>query len=66
MKITTIKLQKSTKERLDKLKKYPKESYEEVLQEVLHILNVCRANPEKARSSLVFIDKQNRKIKQKL
>lgn len=54
--ITTIKLEKSTKERLDKLKIYKRETYDEVLNNLLNILNVCKLNPEQARSKLRKID----------
>jgi hypothetical protein len=42
---TTIKITRKTKQRLDNLREYKKESYEEVLEKILHILNI-------------FIDKQ--------
>jgi len=55
--ITTIKLQKNTKDRLDKLKVYKRESYDEVIQKVLEILNIVRTNPESARAKLISIDR---------
>lgn len=55
--ITTIKLSKKTKERLDKLKVYKRESYEEIIQKVLEILNLVRTSPETARAKLIGIDK---------
>jgi len=57
MEITTIKLEKSTKRRLDKLKVHKRESYDDVLQKILSILNVCRANPIQARMKLKEIDR---------
>ena len=45
---TTIKLRQETKKRLDRLKEYERESYEEVLRKILFILNLSRKNPEKA------------------
>jgi len=63
--ITTIKLNKKTKERIDKLKIHSRESYEELLQRMLGILNVTLSNPEKARAKLVSIEKQNKIMKQK-
>ncbi len=56
-KITTIKLDKTTKFRLDKLKVHKKESYDEVIQMVLYILNLCKANPMAARSKLIGLDR---------
>lgn len=55
-KITTIKLKKETKDRLDHLKEYERESYEEILRKVLYILNTLRGNPDAARSILKSID----------
>ncbi|MBT4166105.1 hypothetical protein HOE04_03645 [archaeon] len=46
--VTTIKLRRETKRRLDRLKEHPRESYEEVLQKILFILNLSRKSPERA------------------
>lgn len=56
-KITTIKLDEETKKRLDKLKVHPKESYDEILQKILFILNLCKAGSREARDRLLAIDK---------
>ncbi len=55
-KITTIKIKKDTKLRLDHLKEYKRESYEEIIEKILHILNVVRGNPEAAQGILRNID----------
>lgn len=55
-KITTIKLKKDTKLRLDHFKEYKRESYEEILLKMLHILNTARNNPEGAQGILRNID----------
>ena len=57
MEITTIKLKKNTKDRLDKLKIHNRESYDEAIQKILEILNICRVNPEKARMKLAELNK---------
>jgi len=57
IKITTVKIDRETKARLDKLKVHPKESYDEIIQKILFILNLCKANPEEARGRLIAIDK---------
>ena len=44
-KITTIKLEKSTKDRLDGLKEHHRESYDEVIQKVLNIINITVRSP---------------------
>lgn len=56
-KITTIKLDKETKNRLDKLKVHHKESYDEILQKILYILNLCKSGSNEARARLLAIDK---------
>ena len=61
--ITTIKVNKKTKDRIDKLRVHKRETYDEILQRVLSILNICISNPEKARSKLVSIERQKRIIK---
>lgn len=59
-KTTTIKLERETKARLDHLKEYKRETYDEILQKMLNILNLCRASPEKARGRLIAIDRQKK------
>ena len=61
MKITTIKLQKKTKLRLDKLKSYKRETYEDILQKILDVLNTCRINPGMAKAKLIQIDAEHKK-----
>jgi len=63
-KITTIKITKETKNRLDRLKEHHREAYEEVLRKVLFILNTTKKNPEKAQRILNKID-STQKRKQK-
>ena len=53
---TTIKIAKKTKARLDTLKEYKRESYEEIVEKILEVLNTCRASPAKARDKLIQID----------
>ena len=57
VKITTIKIDKETKIRLDKPKVHAKESYDEIIQKILFILNLCKASPEEAKGRLLAIDK---------
>ena len=42
---TTIKLREETKKRLDGLKEYERESYDEVINKVLNIINITIRNP---------------------
>ncbi|MBX4195962.1 hypothetical protein KW805_00025 [Candidatus Pacearchaeota archaeon] len=63
---TTIKLNKSTKKRLDSFKEYKRETYEEILDKILYILNVCKMSPLKARVKLIKIDRQHKENTQRL
>ena len=54
--ITTIKIEKQTKLRLNRLKEYERETYNQTIKKMLFILNTCRENPEKARKILRNID----------
>ncbi len=55
--ITTIKLNKKTKGRLENLRTHKRETYDEVIQKMLNILNICKASPEQARIRLRNIDR---------
>ncbi len=59
--ITTVKLKRKTKQRLDNLRVYRRETYNEILEKILDVLNLCRLNPEIARAKLITIDKAKRK-----
>ena len=54
---TTIKLDRKTKFRLDKLKMHKRESYDEILNKIINILNTCKVNPEKAKIKLKRLDR---------
>ena len=58
---TTIKLTKKTKARLDNLKVYKHETYEEVLVKMLEILNLARNQSEQAKIRLIDIDKERKR-----
>ncbi|MFH1290121.1 MAG: hypothetical protein ABIH92_01815 [Nanoarchaeota archaeon] len=55
--ITTIKLKKKTKNRLDKLRKHKRESYEEIVERILGLLNVLRSEPFEAQEKLFSLEK---------
>jgi len=61
-KITTIKLYKETKERIEKFRSYKRESYDEIMQKILEILNLSRANPERARARLLGLERKKRRV----
>ena len=58
--ISTIKLSKHTKERLLKLKVYKNETFEEIIESMLNTLNICKQDPEKAKSTLHNLDEQRK------
>jgi hypothetical protein len=55
--ITTIKLYKETKLRIEKLREHRRESYDEILRKMLGILSMARTEPEKARMILNRVHK---------
>ena len=63
--ITTLKLQKQTKTRLDNLRSHKRDSYDDILQRILSILNICRVNPEKAKSRLLAIERYRKRASRK-
>ena len=64
--ITTIKLERETKKRLDKLKEHKRESYDETLRKILWILNTVRTEPEKAKKFLRTMDERKKRLFKKL
>ena len=60
-KITTIKISTETKERMDKLKEYERETYNDVLNKIFYVLNTCKKEPEKAQKTLENIDRRIKK-----
>jgi len=61
--ITTIKLQKHTKARLEKLREHKRETYDDLLRKMLWILSTIKTDTEKARYTLDKIDELQKKIK---
>lgn len=59
--VTTIKISTETRERLAKLKEYERETFDEVLNKVLYVLNMCKKEPEKAKKFLENIDRRIKK-----
>ncbi len=65
--ITTIKLRKETKRRLEKLKEHPRETYDDIIRKMLFILNTVKKEPEEAKEILERIDElRKRMIEEKL
>jgi hypothetical protein len=60
-KITTIKVESETKERLERLKEHKRETYNEVIKKILYILNQIRKDPISANRILGKIDSNIRR-----
>jgi len=60
--ITTIKLKMKTKDRLGKLRVHRRETFDEILQSMLEILNICRTNPERAQRRLRVLEKRAKAV----
>ena len=58
--ISTIKLSKKTKERLLKLKVYKNETFEEIIEKMLNILNLFKQSPEQAKQTLNSLEQQRK------
>lgn len=59
--ITTIKVSRKTKARIDTLRSYKRESYEEIMEKIFNVLNLCRLNPGQAQARLVSIDRERKR-----
>ncbi|MEM0465329.1 MAG: hypothetical protein QXW97_01355 [Candidatus Pacearchaeota archaeon] len=59
--VTTIKISSETRERLTKLKEYERETFDEILNKILYVLNICKKDPEKAKKFLENIDRRIKK-----
>jgi hypothetical protein len=60
--ITTIKIQKETKTRIEKLREHKRETYDDILRKILYVLNTNRDDPDKARKILVKIDELRKRM----
>jgi len=60
-KITTIKLDGETKIRLDHLKEYERETYDQIIKKMLYILNEIRKDPISGNRVLGKIDSNIRR-----
>jgi predicted DNA-binding protein len=59
---TTLKLEKETKERLEKLREHKRETYDDIIRKILYVLNTVRDEPIKARAILEFIDEKRKRM----
>jgi predicted DNA-binding protein len=59
---TTLKLEKETKERLERLREHKRETYDDIIRKILFVLNMVRDDPNKAKAILEFIDEKRRRM----
>lgn len=60
--ITTLKLEKETKERLEKLREHKRETYDDIIRKIMYVLNTVRDEPVKAKAVLEFIDEKRKRM----
>lgn len=63
--ITTIKLSKKTKSRLDNLKEYRRETYEEIINKILDVMNLFKTDQEEVKRRLSLMDQKRKQMTQK-
>lgn len=60
--VTTLKLEKETKDRLEKLREHKRETYDDIIRKIMYVLNTVRDEPVKARAILEFIDEKRKRM----
>ena len=60
--ITTIKLKKETKKRIEKLREHKRETYDELIRKMLYVLNTVKIEPYKAQEILNKVDEIRKKM----
>jgi len=60
--ITTLKLEKETKDRLEKLREHKRETYDDIIRKIMYVLNTVRDEPLKAKAVLEFIDEKRKRM----
>ena len=63
MDATTIKLQQITKSQLDTFREYKNESYDEVINKLVYIVNNVKKKPELSKETILAIEKARERIK---
>ena len=63
MQSTTIKIQSDTKDQLNKLREYKRESYDEVIKKMVFIIGSMKNNPELSKQTIQAIEKARQRIK---
>ncbi|MDD3263277.1 MAG: hypothetical protein PHT94_00090 [Candidatus Nanoarchaeia archaeon] len=61
--ITTIKLNKNTKYKLDQYREYKNESYDELINKLIYIINQTKTSPNLSQQTLKEIEAARNRIK---
>jgi predicted ATP-dependent protease len=63
MDVCTIRLRRKTKSYLDKYREYRNESYDEVVQKLVNIADMCKNEPELSRDAVERIERARQRIR---
>lgn len=63
MAVTTIKLGKKTKEKLNEFKQYKNESYDEVVRKLLYVAKMVKKKPQLSKKTIIEIEEARKRIK---
>ena len=63
MNATTIKINKVTKNRLDKFREYKNESYDEVINKVIFVAENVKSHPDLSKETVFAIENARDRIK---
>lgn len=63
MENTTIKIQKDTKNQLDKFREYKNESYDEVIKKIIFVAKNVKKQPKLSIETIKAIDEARERIK---
>ncbi|MDD5337302.1 MAG: hypothetical protein PHS02_02360 [Candidatus ainarchaeum sp.] len=62
MEVCTVKLHRETKTMLDSYREYRNESYDEVIQKIISIMDLCRKEPRLSRKAIQDIEQARKRI----
>ena len=63
MNTTTIKIDLDTKHQLDQFREYKRESYNELIQKMIHIVKNVKTAPELSKEAITAIEAARKRIR---
>jgi len=60
---TTIKIKLDTKHQLDQFKEHKRESYDELIRKMIHIVKNVKTQPELSKEAITAIENARKRIK---